>query len=164
VLLLAIAGTLLASAAILIIPDANQAFRVAMAEELGSRGISKYSLPRGMNELPLSELSNKSREYEESAFPERAREFRRAYYIRFALPAATFVLSLLALAIGSLLQSRVRRVAAIVIALGLYGDARSWGTKYEFARGLFRLGTQHRVYADFTGSSEAASGPAVQCD
>jgi lipopolysaccharide export LptBFGC system permease protein LptF len=120
VLLLAIVGTLLALAAMLVIPDANQAFRVAMAEELGLRGITKYSLPRGMNELPLSELSNKSREYEESGFPERARGFRRAYYIRFALPAATFVLSLLALAIGSLLQSRVLRVAAIVIALGLY--------------------------------------------
>jgi lipopolysaccharide export LptBFGC system permease protein LptF len=40
--------------------------------------------------------------------------------MRFALPAATFVLSLLAFAISGVLRGRARRVVAIVIALGLY--------------------------------------------
>jgi hypothetical protein len=120
VLVLAIVATLLAFAAMLIVPNANQAFRVALAEELGLRGITKYSLPRGMNELSLSELARESREYDASGFPERARKVRRAYHIRFALPAATFVLSLLALGIGGTVRGRARRVLAMVIAFGLY--------------------------------------------
>jgi len=120
VLLLALVATLLAFAAMLIVPDANQAFRVALAEELGLRGITKYSLPRGMNELSLSELARESMEYDAGGFPQNARRFRRAYHMRFALPAATFVLSLLALGICGTLWRRARRVLAIVIALGLY--------------------------------------------
>lgn len=121
VLLLAIVTTLLAFAATLIIPYANQAFRVALAEEFGLRGITKYSLPRGMNDMSLSEL--KRAEYDAGGFPERARAFRRAYHIRFAVPAATFVLSLLALGIGGILRNRARRVVVIVIALGVYWAA-----------------------------------------
>jgi lipopolysaccharide export LptBFGC system permease protein LptF len=103
----------------LIVPVANEAFRVALAEELDLRGIT-YSLPRGMSELSLSELASRSKEYDAGEFPQNARKFRRAYHIRFALPAATFVLSLLALGICGTLRGRARRVLAIVIALGLY--------------------------------------------
>jgi Lipopolysaccharide export system permease LptF/LptG len=120
VLFLAIVSTLLAFAAMLIVPVANQAFRVALAEELDLRGITKYSLPRGMNELSLSELASRSQESDAGGFPQNARKFRRNYHIRFALPAATFVLSLLALGICGVLRGRARRVVAIVIALGLY--------------------------------------------
>ena len=109
-----------ALAAALIVPDANQAFRVAVAQKLDSQGITNYSIPRGVNELSLSELSRRGQEYDETGLATRARELRRAYHIRFALPVAAFVLSVLALAIGGLLQSRVRRVVVIVIALALY--------------------------------------------
>ena len=120
VLLLGIVATLLAFAAMLIFPVANQAYRVALAEELGLRGITKYSLPRGMNELSLSELASRTEEYDAGGLPQNARTFRRAYHMRFALPAATFVLSLFALGICGTLRGRALRVLAIVIALGLY--------------------------------------------
>jgi lipopolysaccharide export LptBFGC system permease protein LptF len=120
VLVLATGATLLALAAMLILPAAGQAYRVALAEELGVRGITTYSLPRGMTELSLPELASRSQEYEAGGFPQNARKFRRAYHMRFALPAATFVLSLLAFAICGVLRGRARRVVAIVIALGLY--------------------------------------------
>jgi hypothetical protein len=120
VLLLAIVATLLAFAAMLILPDANQAFRVALAEELEMRGITKHSLPRGMNELSLSELARRSEAYDAGGFPETAREFTRSYHSRFALPAATFVLSLLALGIAGTLRGRARRLVAIVTAFVLY--------------------------------------------
>jgi Lipopolysaccharide export system permease LptF/LptG len=123
VLLLAVVATLLAFAAMLIVPVANQAFRVALAEELDLRGITMYSLPKGMNELSLSELASRSQEYDAGGFPQNARKFSRTYHIRFALPAATFVLSLLALGICGTLGGRAQRVAAIVIALGLYWAA-----------------------------------------
>jgi hypothetical protein len=118
---LAIVATLLAFAAMMILPHANQAFRVEVARELGLRGVTKYSVPRGINELPLSELATRSKEYDAGGFPETARNYRRTYHIRFALPAATFVLSLLALGIGGVVRRRAARLVAIVIALGLYG-------------------------------------------
>jgi hypothetical protein len=120
VLVLATLATLVSFAALLTLPVANQAWRVAMAEELGSRGITKYSLPRGMNELSFSELARGSMEYDAGGFPETARRFRRTYHLRFALPAATFVLSLLALGICGTVRSRGVRVAALVIGLGVY--------------------------------------------
>jgi hypothetical protein len=109
VLLVAVAATLLAFAAMLIVPVANEAFRVALAEELELRGRT-FSLSRGMMDLSLSELASRSKEY----------DARRAYHIRFAFPAATFVLSLLALAICATVSGRARRVLAFVIALALY--------------------------------------------
>jgi lipopolysaccharide export LptBFGC system permease protein LptF len=93
---------------------------VALAEELGVRGITTYSLPRGMTELSLPELASRSQEYEAGGFPQNARKFGSAYHMRFALPASTFVLSLLAFAIRGILRGRARRVVAIVFALGLY--------------------------------------------
>jgi lipopolysaccharide export LptBFGC system permease protein LptF len=119
VLLLGVVATLLAFAAMLILPVANQAYRVALAEKLDSRG-AKYSLPRGMSELSLSELASLSEEYYSGGFSQNARKYRRAYHMRFALPAATFVLSLLALGICGTLRGRAPRVVAIVIALALY--------------------------------------------
>lgn len=118
--LLAIVATLLAFGAMQLVPVANQAFRAALAEQLDLRGITEYSLPRGMSELSLSELASRSQDYDAGGFPQHAREFRRSYHIRLALPAATFVLSLLALGICETLQGRARRVGAIVIALGVY--------------------------------------------
>jgi hypothetical protein len=120
VLLLAIVATLLAFAAMLILPVASEAVGVALAEELELRGITKYSIPRGVNDLSLSELASRSKEYDAGGFPQKARQFRRAYHIRFAWPAATFVLGLLALGICGTLRGRAQRVVAIVIALGLY--------------------------------------------
>jgi hypothetical protein len=130
VLLLAVVATLLAFAAMLIVPVANEAFRVALADELDSRG-RPYWLPRGMNELSISELASRSVEYSIGGFPEHARSFRRTYHMRFALPAATFVLSLVALGICGNLRSRARRAVAFVIALGLYWAALAlaeWNT------------------------------------
>ena len=120
VLLLAIVATLLAFGAMLMVPAANQAFRVALANELGMRGVTTYSLPRGVNELSLSELASRSQAYDADGLSQQARQFRRGYHSRLALPAATFVLSLLALAICGALQGRARRVVAIVITLFLY--------------------------------------------
>jgi hypothetical protein len=51
--------------------------------------------------------------------------------MRFALPAATFVLSLVALGICGNLRSRARRAVAFVFALGLYWAALAlaeWNT------------------------------------
>jgi lipopolysaccharide export LptBFGC system permease protein LptF len=90
---------------------------------------AKYSLPRGMSELSLSKLASRSREYDAGGFSQNARKFRRTYHIRFALPAATFVLSLLALGICGTLRGRVRRVLAIVIAIGLYWATLALGER-----------------------------------
>ena len=120
VLLLAIAATLLAFAAMLIFPVANQAFRVAVAKKLGRSGVTVYSLPRGISELSISELASRGKEYDAGGFPQHARKFSLAYHIRFALPAATFVLSLLSLGICGILRGRARRVVALVLALCLY--------------------------------------------
>jgi hypothetical protein len=119
VLLLGTAGTLVAFAAMLILPHANQAFRVAVAAELDSRGMA-HSLPRGTTELSFSELTAGSREFDAGGRPEIARHYRRAYHIRFAFPAATFALSLIALGICGAIRGRTRRVMAIVMTLALY--------------------------------------------
>ena len=120
VLVLAILATILSFAAMLILPDTNQAWRVVVAQELGHRGVTEYSLPRGMNELSLSELAAGSLEYDAGGSPETARQFRRSCHIRFALPAATFVLSLLAVGIAGTVRGRAWRVVTMVIAFGLY--------------------------------------------
>jgi lipopolysaccharide export system permease LptF/LptG-like protein len=120
VLLVAGAATILAFVAMLILPVTNQAFRVAAAEKLNLRGVTKYSLPRGPNELSLSELASRIREYEISGSPATARPFARTYYLRFALPAATFVLSLLALGICGTVRGRALRFLAIVVGVSLY--------------------------------------------
>ena len=119
-LVLAILATMLSFAAMLIVPDANQAWRVVVAQELGLRGVTKYSLPKGMSEMTFSELAAGSHEYDVRGFPETARKFRRAYHLRFALPAATLVLSLLAIAIAGPVRGRAWRVAVMVVAFGLY--------------------------------------------
>jgi lipopolysaccharide export system permease LptF/LptG-like protein len=119
VLLLAMVATLVAFAAMLLVPLANEAFRVALAEELDSRGLT-YSLSRGMSELSLSELATRSEEYDAGGFLQNAQRFRRTCHMRFALPAATFVLSLLALGICGTLRGRAPRVVAMIIVFGLY--------------------------------------------
>ena len=62
VLLLAIVATLLAFVAMLILPVASEASRVVLAEELELRGITKYSISRGVSDLSLSELASRSKE------------------------------------------------------------------------------------------------------
>ena len=62
VLTLAAVATLLAFASMLLLPAANQAYRVVVAQELGMRGVTEYSLPRGANEMSFSELATGSRE------------------------------------------------------------------------------------------------------
>lgn len=114
------AGALVAFAALLAIPDANQAFRVAMAQQLGARGITSDSLPRGANELSLSELSARSKAYEASGSPKRAREFRWTFHLRFALPTATIVLGLLALGVAAAVRHRALQLLAIVTGICLY--------------------------------------------
>jgi hypothetical protein len=119
VLLLAIVGTLLAFAAMLILPIANDAYRVGIAEDLRLRGVT-YSLPKGATELSLSELASRSDEYDAGGFFQNSRDLRRAYQMRLALPAATFVLSLLAVGICGTVRARGARAVAIVIAIALY--------------------------------------------
>jgi hypothetical protein len=120
VLGVAIVATMLAFSAMLMLPATNQAWRVAMAQEFGMRGIPTESRPKGLNELSFSQLGSKIREYEASGHPERARLARRVYHMRFALPAATLALSLLALGICGAVRSRLLRVVAVVIGLGVY--------------------------------------------
>jgi hypothetical protein len=133
VVILAILATLLSFAAMLIIPDANQAWRVVVAKELGHRGVTEYSLPRGMNELSLAELASRSQDYEARGLPETARKFKRTYHLRMALPVATAVLSLLAVGVAGAIRARAWRVAAMVIAFGLYWATLALG---EFNTGL----------------------------
>lgn len=120
VLTFAVAATLAASVAMWMLPAANQAFRVAMAQELGGRGITTSSIPRGPNELSLSELAAATREYDARGLAWNARRFRQAYHVRLALPAATFVLSLLALGICRTVGGRVQPFFASVIACGVF--------------------------------------------
>jgi hypothetical protein len=120
VLLLAGVAALLAFGAMVILPVTNQAYRVAVAEKLDVRGITKYSLPRGINELSLPELAGRIKQYEAGGSPQTARRFARAYHLRFALPAATFVLSLLALGICGTVRHRGGRIVATVVVIGLY--------------------------------------------
>ena len=120
VLTLAAVATLLAFGSVLLMPVANQAFRVAVAQDLGMRGITEHSLPKGMNELSFSELASKSREYDAGGFPEKARQFRQTFHLHVALPAATFALSLLALGIFGTVRWRPVRVVVLVAAIGMY--------------------------------------------
>jgi hypothetical protein len=127
-LLVATVAGLIAFAAMLIVPVANQAFRVALAKKLDFRGTT-YSLPRGMTEMSLSELASRISEYDAAGFPQAARKVARAYHIRFALPAATVVMSLLALAICGTLRGRAGRIVAAFIALALYWAILSTGDR-----------------------------------
>ena len=120
VLGVAIVATMLAFSAMLMLPATNQAWRVAMAQEFGMREITTESLPKGLNELSFSELGRKIREHEASGHPERSRLAGRVYHMRFALPAATLALSLLALGICCALRGRALRVVAMVAGLGVY--------------------------------------------
>jgi hypothetical protein len=122
VMLLTIVATLVALAAMLSVPVADHAHRVALAEELDSRGRT-YLLSRGPNAMSFSELAARSKEHTAYGSRHDARRFGRAYHMRFALPAATFVLSVLALGICTTLPGRARRFVTVVIALGLYWAA-----------------------------------------
>jgi lipopolysaccharide export LptBFGC system permease protein LptF len=73
-----------------------------------------------MNELSLAELASRSQEYEARGLPETARKFKRTYHLRMALPVATAVLSLLAVGVTGAIRARAWRVAAMVVAFGLY--------------------------------------------
>ena len=119
VLLLAIVAMLLALGAMLSIPAADDAYRVALAEELELRGRS-YSLQGGPSAMSRSELAARSKHYDVAGLPRDARTFRRAYHIRFAIPAATIVLTLFALGICGTLHGRARRLVVITIAFGVY--------------------------------------------
>lgn len=119
VLPFAVAATLLAFAAMLAVPAANQAFREGLAHELGLRG-KTFSLSRGVNELSLAELRARIREYEAYGFSGRARQFTRAYHVRFAIPCATLVLGLVAAGISARVRGLALRVLAILITLGIY--------------------------------------------
>jgi hypothetical protein len=121
VLGLAVVATMLAFAAfVALVPEANQAYRVTIAQALGMRGVTEHSLPRGMSELSLSELASRIGEYEGSGSSKTADLYRRAYHLRFALPAATFVLSLLALAICAIVRRRAVGVVTLVVGFGVY--------------------------------------------
>jgi lipopolysaccharide export LptBFGC system permease protein LptF len=73
-----------------------------------------------MTEMSLAELARRSNEYDAGGFPQAARKAARAYHIRFALPAATVVMSLLAVAICGTLRGRAGRIVAVFISLALY--------------------------------------------
>jgi hypothetical protein len=120
VLVLGVAGTLLAFAVMLSFPVANQAYRLEMANQIEGRGITSYSLPRGPNELSLSELATRSEAADAPGLSNIARRYMRAYHLRFALPAGTFVLGLLAVAICGAIRGRALRLLAVVIAIGVY--------------------------------------------
>ncbi len=83
-----------------------------------------------MNELSLSELATRSKAYHARGLPQDARAFTRTYHLRFALPAATLVLSLVALGICGVLRSRVRRVVLVAVAPGLYWAMLALGERY----------------------------------
>lgn len=120
VLFLAMLATPLAFAAPLAAPPANQAFRVAMAQELGMRGITRFSLAKGPNELSSSELAATSRDFDNAGLLDNARRYRRVYHLRFALPAAAFVLTLFAIGTCRTLRGRAPRIVALVVAVGAY--------------------------------------------
>ena len=122
VLVLAIVGTLVAFATMLILPRANDAYRLGIAEKLSSRGVI-YSVPRGVSELSLSELAALRQEHDADGVSQKAATVARAYHLRFALPVATFVLSLLALGICDTLRGRTSRFLAVIAALALYWAA-----------------------------------------
>jgi hypothetical protein len=119
VLALAVLATLLAFGGMVMRPVATQAFDAVMAEALRSQGRT-YSVTRGPNDLSLSELAMGSAHYHDAGFPEKALHFRRTYHIRFAIPAATFVLSLLALGLCGTVRWRAVRVLALVAAVAAY--------------------------------------------
>jgi lipopolysaccharide export LptBFGC system permease protein LptF len=127
VLVLGVAATLLAFAVVLSLPVANQAFRLEMANQIDSGGITSYSLPRGPNELSLSELATMSRNADAAGRSNIARRYMRAYHLRFALPATTFVLGLLAVAICGVMRGRARRLLAVVISIGMYWAILAFG-------------------------------------
>jgi Lipopolysaccharide export system permease LptF/LptG len=118
VLATAIAATVLAFFAMAMLPAANDAWQIAMAEAVPSLEITQAA--KGMNEMSFSELASAISANEASGSSTRAALLRRAYHMRFALPAATLVLSLLALSICTLTSMRSVRLLALVLSFGAY--------------------------------------------
>ena len=154
-------ATLLAFAAMLIIPVANQAFRMTVAQQLDAR-MTPHSLPRGPNERPCRSWRAARGNSTLTVVPKPPENDNRVYHLRFALPAATFVLSLLALGVCGTVRGRARRVGAIVVSIGLYwvilagGEARAtlspfvsvWAPNLAFAAiALTLLNSHPRVTA-----------------
>ena len=100
VLTLAAVATLLAFASMLLLPAANQAYRArGGAGTRHARHHGVFAATRRERDVLLGAGGGGSREYEAGGFPEQARQFRQTFHLRVALPAATFVLGLLALGI-----------------------------------------------------------------
>jgi hypothetical protein len=118
VLATATVATVLAFFAMAMLPLANDAWQIALAEAVPSREITLSV--KGMNEMSFSELASAIKANEASGSLTRAALLRRAYHMRAALPAATLVLSLLALSICAVTRARSLRVVALLISFGAY--------------------------------------------
>jgi lipopolysaccharide export system permease LptF/LptG-like protein len=79
-----------------ILPAANQAFRVSVAEHLSGRQVT---LTTGPSEMPIGELRRRIDALAQSGRTRAARTTAFDYYIRWALPCAPFVLALFALSV-----------------------------------------------------------------
>jgi hypothetical protein len=99
-----------------IIPAASQGYRVSVSEHLRLTQGTDATLSTGPLEMTLSELRAKVDALEQSGRARAARNAAFAYYLRWALPGAPFVLALFALSIMPRLP--VRRWAIAVAACG----------------------------------------------
>lgn len=145
VLLLAIAAALFAFVATLMVPASNEAFLGGLAEQLDRAGVT-YSLPRGTPEMTLSELAIRIDESDAAGLTQNGRRFLRAYHIRFALPAATAVMSLLAIAICGSLGTRSRRIVAMVIGFVLYWMILATGERSTNLPAIVSVWTANLVF------------------
>lgn len=88
-----------------LLPVANQAYRVAVFEQLRPQGKTATLAP-GAAELPMGELRGRIDALTRSGEVRSARNMAAVYYVRWSLPCAPFVLALFALALTSRLSSR----------------------------------------------------------
>src|SRR4029079_9173103 len=93
------------------------------ADRLEQHGITGHSVPRGPSEPSLSELAMETHKYRALGQKRMSDDLAWSYQIRFAIPVAALVLSLVAFGVSRTMQSRARRLAAVVPLIALYWAA-----------------------------------------
>jgi len=125
VMVIGVGAALLSFVAVQAAPFANRSFRTAVADRLEQHGITGHSVPRGPSELSLSELAMESHKYRALGQKRMSDDLAWSYQIRFAIPVAALVLSLVAFGVSRTVQSRARRLGAVVPLIASIGQ-RLW--------------------------------------
>jgi lipopolysaccharide export LptBFGC system permease protein LptF len=127
-----------------VVPDANQAFRVAVWNTFpeAERAMTPKAPPRGEREMTLTELRTLAQRYKFSKSPVHAAQYQVEWHRRFAIPGACLVFGLTGAVFGRfrLARSTAGRLALSVAVVSAYYALLSWGsvqsTRWDLAPAL----------------------------